>query len=348
MSLVTSCPDCGTVFRVRLEHLTAHRGDVRCGKCSFFFNALDHLTEAATLHNKHISPATSDEHLDLSSEQATLGGSPDEQIKAVAETELLKAIDSTSDIDSVSTAEIASTESVHSDKSGTEIQENLDQESIAIPLESPWTAQADIVSVAPPLPQAPFDNTAPQPTASGQIDFTHTSNSVSQSQGLKPAPSPWSLGALGLALLALCIGQATYFLRTEIVSRYPPSKPYLLKFCELVGCIVELPQHANLLAIDDSDLQQDTEHENVIVLSSTLINRARFTQSYPALELTLTDVYDKPVLRRLFTPGEYLPKGTDVAAGIVADGETHVKLHLDTSGITAAGYRLYVMYPSTS
>lgn len=45
MSLITACPTCSTRFFVTSEQLNAHHGDVRCGKCSHVFNALDRLGE---------------------------------------------------------------------------------------------------------------------------------------------------------------------------------------------------------------------------------------------------------------------------------------------------------------
>lgn len=45
MSLITACPACSTNFFVTTEQLNAHHGDVRCGKCSQVFNALDRLGE---------------------------------------------------------------------------------------------------------------------------------------------------------------------------------------------------------------------------------------------------------------------------------------------------------------
>src|SRR5689334_13040401 len=45
MSLITSCPACATIFYVNQEQLSAHHGDVCCGKCQHVFNALDRLVE---------------------------------------------------------------------------------------------------------------------------------------------------------------------------------------------------------------------------------------------------------------------------------------------------------------
>ncbi len=52
---VTHCPNCQTCFKVTDEQLKLYSGKVRCGRCAFVFNALNHLIEveemaAQTLH----------------------------------------------------------------------------------------------------------------------------------------------------------------------------------------------------------------------------------------------------------------------------------------------------------
>ena len=43
--MITHCPSCHTHFRVHAEQLAARAGQVRCGKCSRGFNALEQLIE---------------------------------------------------------------------------------------------------------------------------------------------------------------------------------------------------------------------------------------------------------------------------------------------------------------
>ena len=43
--MITRCPSCHTHFRVHAEQLAARGGQVRCGKCSRVFDALEHLIE---------------------------------------------------------------------------------------------------------------------------------------------------------------------------------------------------------------------------------------------------------------------------------------------------------------
>ena len=43
--MLTRCPACQTVFRLRPEQLHARRGEVRCGHCFHPFNAIEHTLE---------------------------------------------------------------------------------------------------------------------------------------------------------------------------------------------------------------------------------------------------------------------------------------------------------------
>jgi predicted Zn finger-like uncharacterized protein len=43
--MYTRCPECETIFRVTAEDLRRAQGKVRCGDCSYVFNAVEYLTE---------------------------------------------------------------------------------------------------------------------------------------------------------------------------------------------------------------------------------------------------------------------------------------------------------------
>jgi len=169
------------------------------------------------------------------------------------------------------------------------------------------------------------------------------------STSAKPAPEKrnarkWLLIILAVILTIAALAQATYYLRTQLSIMLPGLKPYLVQACAKLGCTIELPKNIKLLVIDDSSIQEDTEHADVIHLSSTLINNAEFPQAYPLLELTLTDANDAPALRRTFKPSEYLPPSTKISDGIPAGEELHINLALTTNGEKVSGYRVQVNY----
>ncbi len=145
-------------------------------------------------------------------------------------------------------------------------------------------------------------------------------------------------------MLIVAVAQSIYFLRDEIVIYYPNARPTLVKACQQLACSVNLPKQIERIVIDDSDIQEDTNYEGLMHLSSSLINQAEFNQAYPNLELTLTDIKDNPILRRLFKPSEYLPTGADLATGFNAGETINIKLAITTPGTPVAGYRVFVTY----
>jgi predicted Zn finger-like uncharacterized protein len=157
------------------------------------------------------------------------------------------------------------------------------------------------------------------------------------------------LWACASVVAALAIAaQIAYRYRAELAASNREAGIVLQSLCESFGCDVPLPRRPDLMSIDSTELQADSRREGLIVLNAVIRNRARFAQEYPALELTLTDEGDRPVLRRVLAPREYLePPRRDerLREGIAPGGEAPLKLLLDTSRTRAVGYRLYLFYP---
>lgn len=150
---------------------------------------------------------------------------------------------------------------------------------------------------------------------------------------------PWLAGSL-LLLLLLPL-QGAFFFRDELAARAPELKPLLQQMCALVQCRVSLLHNAELVSIEASDMRQaEAGRPGVVILSTTLRNRARHPLAYPLLNLTLTDTRDQPVARRQFPPAQYLEQPGMMEAGMPAEGGTDILLRLDLADLPAAGYRL--------
>jgi hypothetical protein len=80
------------------------------------------------------------------------------------------------------------------------------------------------------------------------------------------------------------------------------------------------------------------------VFSSILINHGAVSQTYPMIELTLTNMADEPVLRKILTPKEYLPATSKVAEGLAAQQEQPVKTSLGISEKAVTGFRVAIAY----
>jgi predicted Zn finger-like uncharacterized protein len=154
----------------------------------------------------------------------------------------------------------------------------------------------------------------------------------------------WTYALAVPLLVVVIVGQAAYHYRDAIVAHWPGLRPALSAVCRVVGCEVRPLQEIGALSIEASDLQADPAHKGLLVLSATVRNRAPYALAYPMLELTLTDTQEHTVVRRAFTPLEYL-NGTADAGGIAGNSELAVKLFIDASATTQAGYQVYLFYP---
>lgn len=145
------------------------------------------------------------------------------------------------------------------------------------------------------------------------------------------------------ALLAVLFGmQVLFWFRAEIVARVPALAGVFGAACHALGCSIVLPKRAELMTIESSDLQSDGDY---LVLVAILRNRASYAQSFPAIELTLTDPRDQPVVRRVLAPRDYLDPSVAADDGVRAGGEVLARVYIDASGVNATGYRIVVFYP---
>jgi predicted Zn finger-like uncharacterized protein len=150
-----------------------------------------------------------------------------------------------------------------------------------------------------------------------------------------------------VALLLLLAAQAVYHFRDSIVTFWPITRQAFERVCEAAGCAIRPLRDAAMsyLSIESSDLQADPAHRGLLILTATIRNRASWPLAYPHLELTLTDAQDTIVVRRALAPADYAGGTADVAQGIVGNGEISLKVFIDASATTQAGYRLYMFYP---
>jgi predicted Zn finger-like uncharacterized protein len=188
----------------------------------------------------------------------------------------------------------------------------------------------------PGLPAKPEILARPDPAAS-LYEWEFRVASPPKRNGLWLVLSLFMLLALG--------AQAAFAFRQELMILSPDSNRLYQRVCEILDCQPELPAIAGVLHIESSDLRvADPQQPSEIELLLAIRNRAAVAVAFPAIELTLTDSREQTVARRIFLPVEYLGKST-AATAFEAGRELPIQLFLETGGLRAAGYRLYLFYP---
>ena len=174
--------------------------------------------------------------------------------------------------------------------------------------------------------------------------------SESSSQLFDEAPSisqPWGWWAVAnVFALLLLITQIAYSYRTELTILMPEWRPYLERYCALMGCEVPYPQAIKQLGIETSDLEKNLSRQpEVTSVSAVIRNYAPFPQALPALQLVLLDAHDQIIASRIFTAQDYFPEHDNAPQFIEPRQEIEIRLDFDSSELQALGYRLHLLYP---
>ncbi len=327
MSGTTLCPHCDTRFKIAEAQLEAHQGMVRCGHCLQAFDARPGFTPDQP------SPQL---ELPILSEPAPLSDLADEPLVTQPVLDEAEAGADASFIPAV--ADIFEHEAINMD----EVTANEEEFADTVYSGTLGDVEMAIAAQNEMQPDAPLAAESSQPmTLAEQVAFVQDEDD-SESRPERRT-WPWALAAF-LLLLAM-LAQAAYFFRVDLAARLPGMKSALISYCQILQCTVSLPQNADLMSIESSDLEADPAHENQIVLNVLLRNRAPYSQAFPNLELTLNDTQDNALARRVFRPADYLPPIESEIFGLLPQHEINVRLRLDTADLRPTGYRLALFYP---
>ena len=148
------------------------------------------------------------------------------------------------------------------------------------------------------------------------------------------------LVVLGLCLATALAAQVAVHERNRVAAVAPQLRPLLLALCEPLGCELAPLRQISEVVIDSSSFNK--ARGDSYVLAVTMKSRSTVALEMPAVELTLTDAQDQPVLRRVLLPAD-MGAPQELAAG--GEWSASVSVLVTTGGARVAGYRLLAFYP---
>ncbi|QLG89776.1 DUF3426 domain-containing protein [Chitinibacter bivalviorum] len=375
MNQITRCPNCSTSFRVTDDQLAAHQGKVRCGRCSFIFNARDFLqridpeliadttktdpipdtritTEAQPVEEYRSIPDR-EQHKPL--EETTYSGSTEHEAVAINhDTEVNGETASASNVINFPTA------APKPDSEGTQDNEKDLQRALAKLVKK--TRSQKIRRTRKPSRRT-IEPTAMSALAEEELNPEQSPAQSKQEQiendaeyrpilddtdplFMEAKPSRWRwLWAVGSLLLSMALVlQLSFNFRLELSQEFPALRPKWQALCAKLGCDMPLPRQADLLRSEWSELTYIPDHPTLVQVKATLRNLAPFEQAMPKLELTLTDENERLVARKIFSAKEYLAQSEPNQASLLANDEVHAFLQLDLGQLHSTGYSIYWFY----
>jgi predicted Zn finger-like uncharacterized protein len=354
MSLITRCPNCETLFKVVPDQLRVSEGWVRCGQCEEIFDASANLQQAlpeepvpATEPTPSMLPAEEpSDHFEVPVEaEAEPEAAPQEPVlehdNGLHETldeEYSQAPDHEPELQQPSEGED------ESDAGRPDIEDIEDE----LDVHEDVQEIQDVLEVVPEHPSAPLEpvfvhGLSPRGIRSQHpTDVSFMRKSHRHSVWRRPLVRMLLL-LLSMGLLLALMAQVLVHERDRIVATEPASKPWVEKVCSWLGCTVSPLQQIEAMVIDSSSFNKvrgDTYRLNFTLKNSVLTELAT-----PAIELTLTDIQDRPVMRRVFTHAEVGIASPILAPAAEANGTLTVSVKPVANTERIAGYRVLAFYP---
>lgn len=355
MSLITACPNCGTMFRVVPDQLKISEGWVRCGHCAEIFDATAHLqdesvlTESAAARQVSRPPALEERTRPAALDEFTRPATLEDQSSPPADLPTAPGDLQTRPAPLESEWPTSVTPSQLPPDSRFRDSRFPDSQSLEpSPLDRPFVFRtSDVALQGAPDSVLPTGGRASRPMAYadeptaaelGKVSF------VRQARRKAFWKRPFvriGLAFVSLLLAALLLVQAAYQDRDRLALAEPALLPALVQMCELLQCTLGPPRQIEAIVIESSGFNR--LRNNSYRLAFTLRNTAPVPVATPSIELTITDSQDQTIARRVLTPAEL---GADAALAPSAEWSRAVGLALDGGGTTrVAGYRLLAFYP---
>jgi predicted Zn finger-like uncharacterized protein len=202
-----------------------------------------------------------------------------------------------------------------------------------------------------PTPAPPLANSAPV-----QDEAAHAHGAVMRLEASKPAaqaaasahgvPTPvartQSLWLIGCGVLVLLfVWQAIVSQRHLLAAEEPGLKPWLEVLCAPVACEVAWPQEPHSIQIENTSFNEDPE--GGYALQIRLRNTQHHPVATPYLELSLIDLQDQVVVRRVFSVREM---GFPESLAALRDARATLRFDLDAQvSEHVSGFHALIFYP---
>ena len=346
--MYTRCPHCQTYFKITTEQLKKAGGKVRCGQCAKVFNSLGNLLE-------ELPVALSDRNK-VTPQQTAAPRPP-----LVAPLPPARAA-------AMQPAKPAAPKPPAPKPAAPIIPPRPAPE--PKPKPKPALKPAPKVAVKPAATDDELVFNADEPMASTSAgdgrdtlqlnDDDKVDNvpggSYSSMRELVLYPGPrietsppifgnpfWNTGVA--VLLTIFVLQYGYFMRDDL-ARYPELRPWVQKLCDIAHCDIPMQQNVDLIKLTHRDITIHPRVKGALLINAVFVNNASFTQPFPLMQITLSDMNGRVIAKRRFQPTEYLDADVNIRRGMSSNNPVQIVLEIADPGKDAVNFEFNFFYQS--
>jgi hypothetical protein len=145
----------------------------------------------------------------------------------------------------------------------------------------------------------------------------------------------------GVIIVLLCLILQVAYLERNRLANHPAIGPFFSDICQrLPGCKIKPKRDIDRLQLVSRNVYSHPNTENALMISAVITNTANFSQPFPVLLVSMSNVRGKVVAERYFKPAEYLPadhnpldmqpgKAVSVNLEVIDPGQNALAFELD-------------------
>lgn len=140
-------------------------------------------------------------------------------------------------------------------------------------------------------------------------------------------------------VLTLCLGVQLAWAKRKALTANPATRPWLAQACELFGCTLPPVRDLARLQLLSRDVRPHPNVPDALLISATVRNNAPFTQPYPVVSITLSDLDENRIAMRRFRPSEYIADPKVRAAGLAPGATAALMFEVKDPGRHAVAFQ---------
>lgn len=162
------------------------------------------------------------------------------------------------------------------------------------------------------------------------------------SQQPKHRQIPW--GWLnGIVLMLIIAAAQTLYFRFDDWARTPQWRPFYSQLCTQLNCVLPKVQNIREMNTQHLVVRAHPKLQKALMVDTLLLNRADYEQPFPDLLLVFSDLNDRVVASRRFTPAQYLSGELAGQQDMPVRTPVHIALEIVDPGPEAVSYAIRLL-----
>ncbi len=156
----------------------------------------------------------------------------------------------------------------------------------------------------------------------------------------------WFVCLQWLLILGLTLGlvlQWLWFKRDMLLPDYPQMRPYVQSLCVRLGCRLIRNRDIGAIRLLAREVRAHPRYRHSIVAEATLLNTLPTVQSWPIIQLLITDRHGRVVGSGKFPPGSYLDTAVRREQGMPPWRSVQVRLEVYGDMRQGSGFQLHFL-----